>query len=231
MQLYMDIAKQLEQEVQSQFKVGEFLPSESRLADRFDVNRHTVRRAIDELVFCGLIERQQGRGNQVIRQPYAYPLNQGAYFTHNLTKQGYMPRCEVLNRQLITASEHLAKVLNIELDAQIIKLTTLRVIDGLPCSLIEHFLPNTEWWGPLQHFESGSLHQYIQQQLNTDLTRKSTKLRSRMPNRQERKQLKLSENIPLIIFRTVNVASQTKQVMEYSCSYTRSDMIEIVLEH
>jgi GntR family phosphonate transport system transcriptional regulator len=189
----MDIAKKLKQEVRSQFKVDDFLPSESRLAVRFQVNRHTVRRAIDELVFCGLIERQQGRGNQVIHQPYAYPLNQGAYFTHNLTK--------------------------------------LRVIDGLPCSLIEHYLPNTDWWGPLQYFESGSLHNYLHQQLDTELIRQSTKLRSRMPNRQERKQLNLSENIPLIIFRTVNVASQTEQVMEYSCSYTRSDMIEIVLEH
>lgn len=231
MQIYMDIAKQLEQEVQHHFRAGDFLPSESRLADRFKVNRHTVRRAIDELVFCGLIERQQGRGNQVIRQPYAYPLNAEAHFTHNLTKQGYVPRCEVISRQLINASEHLAKILNIEQESQVIKLTTLRVINGLPCSLIEHFLPNLDWWTPLQHFESGSLHQFIHQQLGTELTRKFTKLRSRMPNRQERKQLKLSDNTPLIIFRTVNVVSQTEQVQEYSCSYTRSDMIEIVLEH
>ncbi len=231
MQIYMNIAKQLEQEVQHHFQAGDFLPSESRLADRFKVNRHTVRRAIDELVFCGLIERQQGRGNQVIRQPYAYPLHSGAHFTHNLSKQGYAPRCEVINRQLVNANEHLAKVLHIEQQSQIIKLTTLRVINGLPCSLIEHYLPNLDWWAPLQHFDSGSLHKFIHQQLDTELSRKFTKLRSRMANRQEQKQLQLSDNTPLIIFRTVNVASQTEEILEYSCSYTRSDMIEIVLEH
>ena len=48
---------------------GDRLPSEQVLAQRFGVNRHTVRRAIDELVLMGLIERRHGKGIFVLEKP------------------------------------------------------------------------------------------------------------------------------------------------------------------
>lgn len=48
--LYVQIARQLEQEVAALYSPGDYLPSEGELASRFGVNRHTLRRAIDELV-------------------------------------------------------------------------------------------------------------------------------------------------------------------------------------
>ncbi len=95
MRVYLDIAKKLEKEVRNRLMPGDYLPPESQLASRFDVNRHTVRRAIDELVFNGLIERQQGRGNMVVHQPYSYPLHAKAHFTENMAEQVLTPavRC------------------------------------------------------------------------------------------------------------------------------------------
>jgi GntR family transcriptional regulator, phosphonate transport system regulatory protein len=60
--LYIQIARQLEQEVATGYGPGDCLPAEGLLAVRFGVNRHTLRRAIDELVEAGLLERRHGRG-------------------------------------------------------------------------------------------------------------------------------------------------------------------------
>ena len=50
MAIYHKIATQLRDEISARYRSGDLLPSENQLAGRFDVNRHTVRRAIDELV-------------------------------------------------------------------------------------------------------------------------------------------------------------------------------------
>ncbi len=51
---YQEIAARLEQELRHHYRCGDYLPAEQQLATRFDVNRHTLRRAIDQLVERGL---------------------------------------------------------------------------------------------------------------------------------------------------------------------------------
>src|SRR5688572_23743710 len=48
-----------------EWKAGQAIPSESRLAQRFNVSVGTIRKAIDELVAERILLRQQGRGTFV----------------------------------------------------------------------------------------------------------------------------------------------------------------------
>ena len=50
---YQEIAAKLEQELRQHYRCGDYLPAEQQLAARFEVNRHTLRRAIDQLVVKG----------------------------------------------------------------------------------------------------------------------------------------------------------------------------------
>lgn len=52
---------------------GSRLPSEHLLAERFGVNRHTVRRALSALQERGLIRVEQGKGTFVGRNPSTSP--------------------------------------------------------------------------------------------------------------------------------------------------------------
>jgi len=54
-----------EQIQQGKFLVGDYLPSENKLCARFSITRTTARKALDELVREGFIERQQGKGSLV----------------------------------------------------------------------------------------------------------------------------------------------------------------------
>ena len=55
---------------------GDKLPSESRLAEEFGVNRLTVRRAIEELARAGAVESRQGSGTFVSARIIRIPLSQ-----------------------------------------------------------------------------------------------------------------------------------------------------------
>jgi hypothetical protein len=48
-----------------EFRAGQFLPPERELADEYDVNRLTLRKALAELQAQGLLERRRGRGTSV----------------------------------------------------------------------------------------------------------------------------------------------------------------------
>ena len=88
---YQEIAARLEQELRHHYRCGDYLPAEQQLAARFEVNRHTLRRAIDQLVERGWVQRRQGVGVLVLMRPIDYPLNAQARFSQNLLEQGSHP--------------------------------------------------------------------------------------------------------------------------------------------
>ncbi|MFH0256706.1 phosphonate metabolism transcriptional regulator PhnF [Vibrio rumoiensis] len=231
MSVYLDIAHTLEQEITNQYSGGDYLPSEKMLAERFEVNRHTVRRAVDELIMLGKVRRQQGKGCLVLTQPVSYPLHANAAFTSNLIDQGSLPRSEVLKAQLINANSDLAQQLNVELDSRIIHIRTLRKVDGKPMAMIEQYLANLNWWPVLQNFKSGSLHQFLREHLGVNLTRHKTRISANPPNNQTCRLLQITPSLPLLTVKTLNVISGTNTIAEYSCSSTRSDLMELVVDH
>jgi DNA-binding GntR family transcriptional regulator len=60
------VAEALSSEIQQgKYRVGDLLPSEPQLSQRFGVSRHTVRAALRTLQQLGLVSSQQGVGSQV----------------------------------------------------------------------------------------------------------------------------------------------------------------------
>jgi len=69
MKKYIKIRNDLKKQIQlGEFKNGDFLPSENDLCKTFTITRTTARKALDELVKEGFIEKQQGKGSKVIER-------------------------------------------------------------------------------------------------------------------------------------------------------------------
>ncbi|KID02082.1 phosphonate metabolism transcriptional regulator PhnF [Hafnia alvei] len=228
---YQEIAALLEQDLRQHYQCGDYLPAEHQLAERYEVNRHTLRRAIDELVVRGWVQRRQGVGVLVLMRPFDYPLHAQARFSQNLLEQGSHPTSERLISVLRPTVSHIADALGVEEGQQVIHLRTLRRVNGVPVCVIDHFLPDLSWWGTLQNFTSGSLHGYIQQHLGRELSRTQTRISARRAQAKESRLLEIATHAPLMCVRTLNHCEGQSQPAEYSVSLTRADMIELTMEH
>ncbi len=228
---YQEIAALLEQDLRQHYQCGDYLPAEHQLAERYEVNRHTLRRAIDELVVRGWVQRRQGVGVLVLMRPFDYPLHAQARFSQNLLEQGSHPTSERLISVLRPTVSHIADALGMEEGQQVIHLRTLRRVNGVPVCVIDHFLPDLSWWGTLQNFTSGSLHGYIQQHLGRELSRTQTRISARRAQAKESRLLEIATHAPLMCVRTLNHCEGQSQPAEYSVSLTRADMIELTMEH
>ena len=73
--LWRQIARAVEGDITSgTLAIGAKLPTEAELSARFAVNRHTVRRALEELQRQGLVRVEQGRGSFVAEESIDYEV-------------------------------------------------------------------------------------------------------------------------------------------------------------
>ena len=87
--LWRRIADDLEQAIRTgAHATGERLPGEVDIADKFGVNRHTVRRALAELAERGLVHAERGSGTYVKGGRLAYPIRSRTRFSENVGAAG-----------------------------------------------------------------------------------------------------------------------------------------------
>lgn len=233
MALYQDIANQLREDINNHYEVGELLPPEKQLAERFGVNRHTLRRAVDELVHDGLIRRYQGLGNQVTKPPIEYSLHDRSCFSYNLLSTGVSLETEVLGCAEIPLPLDICKRLKMPTTTRVVLVKTCRYIDRDPATLIHHHLFDVDI-ATMQRFTSGSLHHFLAEHYDYRIRRGTTTLRARMPNSQECQHLKVGRGVPVMEVQTRNYQDQAinekPRLLEYSVAISRSDIFEYSLE-
>jgi len=200
----------------------------------FNLSRHptTFYQAVatqleEELVNKGLLQRRHGVG--LLMRPWDYPLHAQTRVSQNLMEQGSHPTSERLLAVLRPASRDVATALDCQEGDNVIHLRTLRRINGAAVCLINHFIPHLHWWPQLQQYQSGSLHEYIQQHLSYSLTRRQTRISARRAQAKESKLLETGLQAALLCVRTLNEMPDG-EIAEYSVSLTRADMIELTLE-
>jgi len=76
---------------EGRYAPGDKLPTEAALADRFGVNRHTVRHGLSALVDEGLVRTRRGSGAFVASTLTDYPIGPRVRFHENLIAAGRRP--------------------------------------------------------------------------------------------------------------------------------------------
>ncbi len=227
MAVYQDVAKVLEAEIRGGLARGQYLPSEAELAQRFAINRHTVRRAIDELVLAGLLLRQHGKGTMVVDSRIEYSLRSRARFSETLEELGLRSTCRLLATHRLVADATLAARIGVAAGTPLIGLDTLRCIEDDPVSCISHYLVAALVPGIDEHFAGGSVHACIEKHFGLRIRRKQSLVGATLPGRNEASLLRCSRHLPLIVVRSNNVLEDSGEVIEYSVSRSRSDVFEM----
>ena len=107
--LWRQIADDLERAiVQGELPTGARLPGEVDIAERFAVNRHTVRRALAELSSRGLVRAARGSGTYVETSRLPYPINAHTRFSEIVGAAGRQAGGRLVGSATEEASEHIA---------------------------------------------------------------------------------------------------------------------------
>jgi GntR family phosphonate transport system transcriptional regulator len=225
--MYKQLAYAIEGMIIKDFSVGQYLPSENDLALHFGVNRHTVRRATDDLVAAGFVLRQQGKGCLVINQQIEYALSAGR-FTTTLDKLGHNTQTHIIKREEIRCNKKVADYLGIKESRSVYMIQTSRWVDNKPMSLITHFL-NPEYVPEItRRYQQGSLHECIEQTYDIALVRTSALISAVMPTNDQALQLKSALTKPLLKVKSFNaIKNHPENVVEVSVSLSRSDRFQI----
>ena len=134
--VYRQLSDLLEARLVEQGRPGDRLPSESELSQQFDVNRLTVRRALNELSQRGLIETVHGRGSFVATPLVRYSISAGrdASLTRTMRELGHDVNIRLLSADRV-GSQALQTALSSTGDVWVFR--TLRMVDGQPWSYSE----------------------------------------------------------------------------------------------
>src|SRR3984893_10197470 len=107
--LSRQIATRLQHEIGTGFyPPGGRLPTEAELSQQFRVNRHTVRRALEELSRGGLVRVEQGRGSFVAEDVLEYAVEARTRFSEWIRRHNMEPSGRLLQLKETAANSHVA---------------------------------------------------------------------------------------------------------------------------
>jgi GntR family transcriptional regulator len=130
--------------VNKEFNPGQKIPSENQLADRFHVNRMTVRRAIFQLIQEGFLVSRRGEGTFVTNDENM--INKfGLEFTgfmDDLFYQVSRSKTKSVEFNIIKSSKLIANKLQLtEIGQELLQIKRLRVLKNRPFGFTINYLP------------------------------------------------------------------------------------------
>lgn len=138
--LYHQLAGQLKRAItDGELAKGTYLGNEIVLAERWQVSRPTVRRAIEDLVDEGLLVRRRGIGTQIVSDQVRRPFSLSSLH-EDLTAAGRSPTTTVLSLRRGPAPAAVAADLGIGRRDAAIALVRLRSAGTRPLAVLRNWL-------------------------------------------------------------------------------------------
>lgn len=185
---------------------GGRLPVEAELADRFGVNRHTLRRAMQDLAERGLVRAQRGSGTYVEADPIAYPIGERTRFSDIMVAQAREPRGELVSAEEGAAGAQVAEALGLSPKASVLRMVSRHSADGVPISWAEVVLPLPRFAGIEKSYRAkASITRALAAFGVDDYRRKITRIGAAVADAVDATRLDVVAGRPVLDIESVNV--------------------------
>ncbi|WP_392543681.1 GntR family transcriptional regulator [Oryzobacter telluris] len=139
--LYHQLAEQLTAAIENgTLGPGDPFENELAIAERLDLSRPTVRRAIAELVARGLLVRRRGVGTTVASQ-VIHRRDELTSLYDDMVRKGQKPTTEVLSFEQGVVDATAAEALGLTPDTPLVHVERLRSVGDTPTALMHNWLP------------------------------------------------------------------------------------------
>lgn len=229
--LWRQISEELKKEVLSgTIKPGGMLPTEQALALRFNVNRHTVRRALAALAERGLVETRQGSGTFVPEAVVDYAVTKRTRFSEAVSAQSRVPKVSVIHSSSRAANAAEASALGLKRGARLVCIRTLGEADGKPLSLADHHFAAGRFPNLAAIVERlGSISAALKEFGIEDFSRQTTRVTARIPDREDAQLLQQPMQRPVLLAESINITPDGKP-LEYGRTLFAGDRVQMIFE-
>jgi len=227
--LYLQLKRWIEGAVQAgAIKPGDALPSERDLAQKVDVSRVTVRKAVQQLVRDGVLVQRHGSGTFVAAQTHRVEqsLSQLTSFAEDMARRGMAVKSVWLDRGLYDPSPEETVALGLTSGEQVARVSRLRISDGVPlaierASLAAAILPDPDRVGT-------SLYAHLEKSGNRPV-RAIQRIRAASLGAEDAKLLELPAGAASLHIERISYLASGR-VIEFTRSIYRGDTYDFVAE-
>jgi len=208
---------------------GQMLPSAQELATRFEVNRHTVRRAMATLEQRNLVRTEQGRGTFVQEQALDYPISRRTRFNQNMRNLNVDTDTEILEDAREIPPTQVAEALGLGRNEYVYRIETMSRADG---HIVDHstaYFPAARFPGfPAIYRRTQSVTETLNEFGIADYVRKHTRVSARLPDAHTARLMKQPANRPILHVQSIN-ADPRGMPVQYGITRFSGDWVQLVL--
>lgn len=212
-----------------ELEVGDALPPERVLAPRFEVSRMTLRRAVEELVRQGRLERRHGAGTFVAAPKIAQGLAVTS-FSEDMRQRGAVPASRTLAVDEVLAGAQLGRRLEISPGEKVTRVARLRLADGAPMALETLHVPRSvvpDLTGEL--LDNQSFYELLAARYGVVLARGRQTIEATVTDEAESEILEVPLHSPAFLFERISRAADGR-VVEFVRSVYRGDRYKFTLD-
>ena len=235
--LYEQLTTTLRERIDTHvFNFGEKIPSEAELCQKYGVSRITVRRAIDELVEEGYLERKQGKGTFVAQKRSPVTIMS---FGENVT-EGFSSRYNskigrvkgiIVSKKEYVANKNEQSLLNLSEGDNVLILTRLMVLDGKPWMIDRATYPAKRFPGFFDVITDGvSTYQVMREAYHVHMSKAHREITLAQATTEQGKLLGCPPSTPLFRIFKVVYDDQNNPV-HLSATYSQAENVVLKVEN
>ena len=208
---------------------GDKLPTEAALAQRFGVNRHTVRHALADLAASGAVHARRGAGVFVAQQATDYPLGRRVRFQQNVLASGRTPSREILRLETRPCNVQEAEALGVQTGSAVHVVEGLSFADAAVLAMFSSVFPAARFPDFLMQMrQAESVSAALAANGVADYTRQATKITAIAADALLALHLRLPQGAPVLRTIAVNIDAQGSPV-EFGTTWFAGDRVTMTL--
>ena len=203
-QIYQSLKKYIEN---NKLEIGEFLPSERELVEKFNVSRITIRKSLDFLMSEGLIKKVKGKGSIIAAPKIEEQILSRLVGTYeDLSEKGFKITNKIISFKLSESNEKFLESLNLLTSDRVYIFERVRFINSEPYQyskayLPEKFCPNFDrFYKNLIH---KSFYKILEEKYGLKIFKIIRKLEACLASPHDNKYLEVKIGSPILAFENI----------------------------
>jgi DNA-binding GntR family transcriptional regulator len=219
--LYHQLAEQLSRAIaEGKLQPGDPFENEIAVAERLQLSRPTVRRAIQELVDQGLLIRRRGLGTTVSNRKVHRKAELTSFFD-DLRRAGQEPHTVVLSMET-EEDERAASGLDLPPHTPLLHVARVRYADDTPLAVMHNWLPPDYSDITEEELTTGGLYAALRNRGAKPVVAQQS-IGARMPTAAERRHLSMKASQPVLTMTRMAFDASGKAVEFGDHCYRASD--------